>query len=141
MFNPCGGGGTSFGAHPTSPRFKRFKPKTPMSRNPTCVLRRAGALPALLAGFACSVPALAQGQDSTPTEHNTQVVADRLARVYDNSDQVYLDRRLAHLESERHSHLEIRVDRVGDPDSMLLSEQAFTDGDYSRLTRTGSMLR
>ena len=90
--------------------------------------------------FACcaySALALAQGQDSTPTERNTQVVAELLARVFDNYNQVYFDRRLGHPESERHDRLEIRVDRVGDPDSMLLTYREFADGDYSRLKRAG----
>ena len=87
--------------------------------------------------FACPALTLAQGQDSTPTKRNTQVVAELLARVFDNYNQVYFDRRRGHTESERHGWLEIRVDRIGDPDSMLLAHREFADGDYSRLRRAG----
>lgn len=81
--------------------------------------------------------ALAQGQDSTPEERNTQVVAELLARVFDNYNQVYFDRRLEKSQELRHERMEIRVDRIGGADSMLLAYREFADGDYSRVTRAG----
>ncbi|MCZ0953248.1 MAG: hypothetical protein OXJ56_11725 [Rhodospirillaceae bacterium] len=97
---------------------------------------------AVLAGMACLAvanQALAQGQDTTPTERNVLVIAELLARVYDNYNQVYFDRRLGYPENERHDRREIRIDRVGGPDSMLLAYREFADGDYSRLTRAGAL--
>lgn len=79
----------------------------------------------------------AQGQDSTPTMRNTQVIAELLARVFDNYNQVYFDRRLARGLDERHDRLELRVERIGGPDSMLMSFRIFSDGDYSRLSGIG----
>ena len=67
------------------------------------------------------------------------VIAELLARVYDNYNQVYFDRRIGYPEDQRHDRLEIRVDRVGGPDSMLLAYREFTGGDYSQLTRTGAL--
>ena len=84
-------------------------------------------------------PALAQGQDSTPTERNTLVIAELLAGVYDNYNQVYFDRRIGYPENERHDRLEIRVDSVGGPDSMLLAYREFAGGDYSNLIRAGAL--
>lgn len=96
----------------------------------------------VLAGMAClavTTQALAQGQDTTPTERNVLVIAELLARVYDNYNQVYFDRRLGYPEIERHDRREIRIDRVGAPDSMLLAYREFADGDYSRPTRAGAL--
>ena len=87
--------------------------------------------------FACPALTLAQGQDSTPTKRNTQVVAELLACVFDNYNQLYFDRRLGRPESERHGRMEIRVERIDNPDSMLLAYREFADGDYSRLRRAG----
>ena len=66
-----------------------------------------------VASLAAASPALAQGEDSTPTERNTMVLAELLARVYDNYNQVYFDRRIGYPENERHDRIEIRVERVG----------------------------
>ena len=79
------------------------------------VLRFGGSWLICFAFFACPALTLAQGQDSTPTKRNTQVVAELLARVFDNYNQVYFDRRLGCPESERHGRLEMRVDRIDDP--------------------------
>ncbi len=98
------------------------------------MLALAGPLGLLGAG-----PALAQGEDSTPTERNTMVLAELLARVYDNYNQVYFDRRIGYPENERHDRIEIRVERVGGPDSMLMAFREFAGGDYSRLTRAGAL--
>ena len=89
--------------------------------------------------LAAASPALAQGEDSTPTERNTMVLAELLARVYDNYNQVYFDRRIGYPENERHDRIEIRVERVGGPDSMLMAFREFAGGDYSRLTRAGAL--
>ena len=97
---------------------------------------------AMLASFACLMPTgsvLAQGQDSTPTERNALVIAELLARVYDNYNQVYFDRRIGYPEDERHDRLEIRVNRVGGADSMLLAYREFAGGDYSQLMRAGAL--
>lgn len=97
---------------------------------------------AVLAGMAClavASQALAQGQDTTPTERNVLVIAELLARVYDNYNQVYFDQRLGYPENERHDRREIRIDRVGGSDSMLLVYREFADGDYSRPTRAGAL--
>ena len=93
-----------------------------------------------LVGFLCMAlapPALAQGQDSTPAERDTQVLAELLARVFDNYNQTYFDRRLGYPERRRHDRRELRIDRIGGEDSMLLAYREFSDGDYSRLTRSG----
>ena len=79
------------------------------------VLRFGGSWLICFAFFACPALTLAQGQDSTPTKRNIQVVAELLARVYDNYIQVYFDRRLGCPESERHGRLEMRVDRIDGP--------------------------
>lgn len=92
-----------------------------------------------LVAVSSPVPAFAQGQDTTPTERNVQVLAELLARVYDNYNQVYFDRRLGYPENERHDRREIRIARVGGPDSMLLAYREFADGDYSRVTRAGAL--
>ena len=92
-----------------------------------------------LIGLSGAGPAFAQGQDSTPTERNALVIAELLAGVYDNYNQVYFDRRLGYPEAERHDRREIRFDRVGGPDSMLLAYREFAGGDYSRLTRAGAL--
>ena len=103
--------------------------------------RRNCLLPALagLAWMLAAGPAFAQGQDSTPTERNAMVIAELLARVYDNYNQVYFDRRLGYPENERHDRIELRIDRVGGPDSMLLAFREFAGGDYSQLTRAGAL--
>ena len=95
---------------------------------------------AVVACLMTTSPVLAQGQDSTPTERNALVIAELLSRVYDNYNQVYFDRRIGHPEDERHDRLEIRVDRVGGADSMLLAYREFAGGDYSRLTRAGALV-
>ena len=87
--------------------------------------------------FTSAGPAFAQGEDSTPTERDAMVLAELLARVYDNYNQVYFDRRIGYPENERHDRIELRVDRVGGPDSMLLAFREFSGGDYSALTRAG----
>ncbi len=92
-----------------------------------------------LMGLSGAGPAMAQGQDSTPTERNVLVIAELLARVYDNYNQVYFDRRIGYPENERHDRIELRVDRVGGPDSLLLAFREFAGGDYSRLTRAGAL--
>ncbi|MCY4254916.1 MAG: hypothetical protein OXE51_02145 [Gammaproteobacteria bacterium] len=96
-----------------------------------------------LAAVACwfllapAAPVFAQGQDSTPTERDVLVLAELLARVYDNYNQVYFDRRIGYPDNERHDRIELRIDRVGGPDSMLLEFREFSGGDYSALTRAG----
>lgn len=102
---------------------------------------RAGGLLVFagLVGLSCAGPAFAQGQDSTPTERNVLVIAELLAGVYDNYNQVYFDRRIGYPEEERHDRREIRFDRVGGADSMLLAYREFAGGDYSRLTRAGAL--
>ena len=92
-----------------------------------------------LIGLSGAGPAFAQGQDSTPTERNALVLAELLARVYDNYNQVYFDRRLGYPENERHDRIELRVERVGGPDSPLLAFREFAGGDYSQLTRAGAL--
>ncbi len=113
------------------------------SRPPTRTERpRSRVYLAALTGLACLIttgPAFAQGEDSTPTERNVLVIAEVLAGVYDNYNQVYFDRRLGHPENERHDRREMRVSRVGGPDSMLLAYREFADGDYSRVTRAGAI--
>ncbi|MXW44670.1 MAG: hypothetical protein F4109_05310 [Gammaproteobacteria bacterium] len=84
-------------------------------------------------------PAFAQGEDSTPTERDVLVLAELLTRVYDNYNQVYFDQRIGYPENERHDRIELRVDRVGGPDSMLLAFREFSGGDYSALTRAGAL--
>lgn len=96
------------------------------------------ALAGLLA-FASAGPVFAQGEDSTPTERDVLVLAELLTRVYDNYNQVYFDRRIGYPENERHDRIELRVDRVGGPDSMLLAFREFSGGDYSALTRAGAL--
>ena len=96
------------------------------------------ALASLLV-FASADPVLAQGEDSTPTERDVLVLAELLTRVYDNYNQVYFDRRIGYPENERHDRIELRVDRVGGPDSMLLAFREFSGGDYSTLTRAGAL--
>ena len=86
-----------------------------------------------------AAPVFAQGEDSTPTERDVMVLAELLARVYDNYNQVYFDRRIGYPENERHDRIELRVDRVGGPDSMLLAFREFSGGDYSALTRAGAL--
>ena len=86
-----------------------------------------------------AAPVFAQGEDSTPTERDVKVLAELLARVYDNYNQVYFDRRIGYPENERHDRIELRVDRVGGPDSMLLAFREFSGGDYSALTRAGAL--
>ena len=86
-----------------------------------------------------AAPVFAQGEDSTPTERDVMVLAELLARVYDNYNQVYFDRRIGYPENERHNRIELRVDRVGGPDSMLLAFREFSGGDYSALTRAGAL--
>ncbi len=68
------------------------------------------------------------------------MVAELLARVFDNYNQVYFDRRLGHPEDERHDRMEIRVQRIGGQDSMFLAFRSFADGDYSRLSGAGVLL-
>lgn len=97
----------------------------------------AGVLLLCAAGISFSGSALAQGQDSTPQARNTQVIAELLARVFDNYNQVYFDKRLGKPQASRHARMEIRVDRIGGADSMLLVYREFADGDYSSLTRAG----
>lgn len=103
-------------------------------------LRAAGliALAGLL-GLSGAGPGFAQGEDTTPTERNVQVIAELLTRVYDNYNQVYFDRRLGYPENERHDRREIRIARVGGPDSMLMAYREFAGGDYSRVTRAGAL--
>ncbi|MDE0129901.1 MAG: hypothetical protein OXQ86_10095 [Gammaproteobacteria bacterium] len=86
-----------------------------------------------------AAPVFAQGEDSTPTERDVLVLAELLTRVYDNYNQVYFDRRIGYPENERHDRIELRVDRVGGPDSMLLAFREFSGGDYSALTRAGAL--
>ena len=86
-----------------------------------------------------AAPVFAQGEDSTPTERDVMVLAELLARVYDNYNQVYFDRRIGYPRNERHDRIELRVDRVGGPDSMLLAFREFSGGDYSALTRAGAL--
>ncbi|MCY3814978.1 MAG: hypothetical protein OXG59_01645 [Gammaproteobacteria bacterium] len=86
-----------------------------------------------------AAPAFAQGEDSTPTERDVLVLAELLTRVYDNYNQVYFDRRIGYPENERHDRIELRVDRVGGPDSMLLAFREFSGGDYSAVTRAGAL--
>ena len=92
-----------------------------------------------LTGLTAAGPALAQGEDSTPTERDVLVLAELLVRVYDNYNQVYFDRRIGYPEDERHDRIELRIDRVGGPDSMLLAFREFSGGDYSALTRAGAL--
>lgn len=94
---------------------------------------------ACIVGLSGAAPAFAQGEDSTPTERNALVIAELLARVYDNYNQVYFDRRLGYPENERHDRIELRIDRVGGPDSPLLAFREFAGGDYSTLTRAGAL--
>ena len=89
---------------------------------------------ACLALLAPAAPAFSQGQDSTPAERDVLVLAELLARVYDNYNQVYFDRRIGYPKNERHDRIELRIDRVGGPDSMLLAFREFSGGDYSALT-------
>ena len=110
-----------------------------MKRLVSVLARRAGCV-IYLACIAMSGLAQAQGQDSTPTERDSQVIAELLARIFDNYNQVYFNRRLGHQEEERHDRLEIRVDRIGGPDSMLLAFRRFADGDYSRLSSAGVLV-
>ncbi|WP_446830071.1 hypothetical protein [Candidatus Foliamicus sp.] len=106
-----------------------------------CFARYRCVLPALagMAWMLAASPTLAQGEDSTPTERNALVIAELLARVYDNYNQVYFDRRIGYPEDERHDRIELRVERVGGPDSMLLAFREFAGGDYSQLTRAGAL--
>ena len=96
------------------------------------------ALTGLIA-FSTAGPAFAQGEDSTPTERDVLVLAELLTRVYDNYNQVYFDQRIGYPENERHDRIELRVDRVGGPDSMLLAFREFSGGDYSAVTRAGAL--
>ncbi len=112
------------------------------SRPPESTRRPLSHALIVLAGFASlatASPAFAQGEDSTPTERNAMVLAELLARVYDNYNQVYFDRRIGYPENERHDRIEIRVERVGGPDSMLMAFREFAGGDYSELTRAGAL--
>ena len=106
----------------------------------TCALVRCVCCLIVFACSAFSGLAVAQGQDSTPTERDTQVIAELLARVFDNYNQVYFDRRLGYQEEERHDRLEIRIDRIGGADSMLLAFRTFEGGDYSRLSGAGVLV-
>ena len=90
--------------------------------------------------FSTAGPASAQGEDTTPTERNVLVIAELLARVYDNYNQVYFDRRLGRPDNERHDRREIRIARVGGPDSMLMAYREFAGGDYSQVTRAGALV-
>ncbi len=94
---------------------------------------------ACLALLAPAAPAFSQGQDSTPAERDVLVLAELLARVHDNYNQVYFDRRIGYPKNERHDRIELRIDRVGGPDSMLLAFREFSGGDYSALTRAGAL--
>ena len=101
--------------------------------------RRATAAIGVLIGIFSAGPLWAQGEDSTPTERNALVIAELLERVYDNYNQVYFDRRIGYPENERHDRIELRVNRIGGPDSMLMAFREFRGGDYSALTRAGAL--
>lgn len=56
--------------------------------------------------------ALAQGQDSTPSERDILVIAALLPGHYNNANQSYFDVRLKRPEAERHSFAEMMVSQV-----------------------------
>ena len=125
--------GASLGGRASRPRQRT---RLPLSR----VYAGSALVLAGLLAFSSAGPAFAQGEDTTPTERNVLVIAELLARVYDNYNQVYFDRRLGHPENERHDRREIRIARVGGRDSMLLAYREFADGDYSQVTRAGALV-
>lgn len=62
--------------------------------------------------FAPLTAALAQGQDSTPSQRDILVIAALLPGHYNNANQSYFDVRLKRPEAQRHSFAEMKVAQV-----------------------------
>jgi hypothetical protein len=71
----------------------------------------------MLAALIAALPhaAFAQGQDSTPTERDTMVLAEMLPGVYDSENQVYFQGRGNVPEKERNARMNSKIVRVDLP--------------------------
>lgn len=77
--------------------------------------RLCGVIGGLAMLLTLPVPALGQGQDSTPGERYVRVMAELLPGTWDNASQAYFDRRRGLETGDRHDRVHTRITRVDAP--------------------------